>query len=405
MKINNVIYQVEEKCSAIFKQIDEVALFNQKKVLNAFAECKIAPRHFSATTGYGYDDVGRDTLNLLFAKVFSAEKALVSPLIASGTHAITLVLFGLLRPNDTMYSACGMPYDTLEDVILGKNVGSLADFGINFDYDDLKDGRFDLDKIKQKLKNDPKVVYLQRSRGYSWRNAFTINDLKQIISFIKNNSNSIVVVDNCYGEFVETLEPTDVGADVVVGSLIKNPGGGIVPTGGYIAGKEELIEQISYRLTAPSVGLEIGSYDASYKPFYQGLFMAPHVVAQAMKGARLFSEVYSSLGYETLPNADSVAGDIICSIKFNSDNELIEFCRAVQKASPIDSFVTPYPWDMPGYNHQVIMAAGTFVQGASIELSADSPIKKPYIAYVQGGLTYEHVKIAVNETLNSIKNC
>lgn len=403
MNIEQLITDAESDCKKIFEQIDQTALFNQEKVLKAFQNRKVALRHFSQTTGYGYDDSGRDTLCDVFADIFEAEKAIVSPLIASGTHAIALCLFGILRPGDTILSVGGTPYDTLEDVISGKNMGSLADFGIRFEKVDLLESDFDIPQIRKALAKKPKIVYLQRSRGYSWRNAFSVDQLRKIIQLTKQEANAIVVVDNCYGEFTEQFEPTQVGADIVVGSLIKNPGGGLAPTGAYIAGKKEIVDLIGYRLTAPGVGLEVGSYEAGYRLFYQGVFMAPHTVAQALKGAHLFSATYRRLGYQTLPGNDGVSKDIICSIKFDTQNELINFCRAIQKTSPIDSFVTPYPWDMPGYNHQVIMAAGAFVQGASIELSADSPIKEPYIAYLQGGLTYEHVKIAVKSTVLEIK--
>lgn len=403
MEIEKLINECEQESEAQFKKIDEISLFNQEKVLKAFINNRVALRHFSGTTGYGYDDIGKETLANVFADVFKAEKAIVSPLIASGTHAISLVLFGLLRPNDTILSICGMPYDTLEPVLLGEGNGSLKDFGVNFAKIELKNDSFNVVKIKEALKQNPKVVFIQRSRGYNWRNAFSIIEIAQIIEFIRNNSNNAqIVVDNCYGEFVDKMEPLEVGADIIIGSLIKNPGGGLAPTGGYIAGKTDLIEKIGYRLTAPGVGLEIGSYNGGYQAFYQGFFMAPHVTAQAIKGSILFGAAYEKLGYETLPKAKDTCNDIIRSIKFNTESELVAFCQAIQATSPIDSFAVPYPWAMPGYSHEVIMAAGTFVQGASIELSADSPIVEPYIAYLQGGLTYEHVKIALKNCLERI---
>lgn len=399
MYMNKLIQDCEQELAAQFEVVNDISLFNQEKVLNAFKENRIALRHFSGTTGYGYDDIGRDALSALFATVFSAEKAIVSPLIASGTHAISLALFGILRPGDVLLSVCGMPYDTLEEVIFGKNNGSLSDFGISFEKVDFINGQFDYENIDKKLRIKPKVVFIQRSRGYSWRDALSMEEISKVIKFVKQkHRNAIILIDNCYGEFTEKIEPTEVGADIVVGSLIKNPGGGIAPTGGYIVGKSELIQLIGYRLTAPGVGFEIGSYVSGYRDFYQGFFIAPHVTAQAIKGSMLFGAVFEKLGYITLPKSSSPCFDIIRSIKFNTKDELIAFCQAIQAVSPVDSFATPYPWDMPGYNHQVIMAAGTFVQGASIELSADSPIKEPYIAYLQGGLTYEHIKIAV-------KNC
>lgn len=405
MDIANLIIECENEHIQQFKDIEEISLFNQEKVLNAFIKNKIALRHFSPSTGYGYDDTGRDTLNKLFADVFKADKAIVSPLIASGTHAIALVLFGLLRPNDEMLSISGMPYDTLQEVILGEGNGSLKDFNVKFKSIDLIDNNFDKDRIEQSIKNNnPKIIFIQRSRGYSWRNAFSIAELKEIICFVKNITDTQIIIDNCYGEFVENSEPLQVGADIIVGSLIKNPGGGIAPTGGYIAGKEKLINLIENRLTAPGVGGEVGSYNSSYQNFYQGFFMAPHVTAQALKCSILFGAVFDKLGYETLPSSFSKCNDIIRSIKFNTKDELVTFCQTIQKCSPIDSHVIPYPWAMPGYADEVIMAAGTFVQGASIELSADSPIKEPFIAYLQGALTYEHAKIAVRMCLESLLN-
>ena len=396
MNIEKLIIECENNAKSTFEKIDSVAYENQVKVLGAFQNNKVALRHFAPTTGYGYDDIGRDTLCSVFAEIFGAEKAIVSPLIASGTHAISLMLFAILRPNDKMLSISGDVYDTLQDVISKSGIGSLKDYGVEFDKIELKNGEFDTKKIREYIKKSPpKVVFIQRSRGYNWRNAISIAQIKEICSLVKSLAkNTIIAVDNCYGEFTDTVEPTQVGADICAGSMIKNPGGGLAPTGGYIAGRTDLVEMAGYRLTAPGVGMEVGSYAADYRPYYQGLFTAPHVTAQALKGAVLFSHLFSALGYETLPETADAPNDIICSIKFKSADELIDFCRTVQSVSPIDSHVTPYPWDMPGYNHQVIMAAGTFVQGASIELSADSPIKEPYIAYLQGGLTYEHVRYA-----------
>ena len=400
--INSIIQQCENELTDSFKKVEDTALFNQEKVLNAFQNNRIALRHFAPTSGYGYDDIGRDTLCKLFADVFHTEKAVVSPLIANGTHALTLALFGILRPNDTLLYVSGTPYDTLENVIGGENIGSLKDFNINFAQTDLlEDGAFNKDAIKESIeKFNPKMIAIQRSRGYSWRNALKIDDFKDIVSFVKNiKSDAIIMVDNCYGEFVDKFEPSDVGADIVVGSLIKNPGGGLAPTGGYIAGKETYVDLIAGKLTAPGIGMEVGSYLSTYQYFYQGLFLAPHVVSQAIKASLLFSAVFSKLGYKVLPAPNEVGSDIITSIEFNKEEELIKFCQAIQACSPIDSYVTPEPWDMPGYIHKVIMAAGTFVQGASIEMSADSPIKAPYIAYFQGSLTYEHAKLALKKGL------
>lgn len=404
MDIQELIDGSEKSLSKEFRKIDDIALYNQEKVLAAFQKNRVALRHFAPTTGYGYDDIGRDTLAKVFADAFSAESAIVSPLLANGSHAISTVLFGLLRPGDMLYSASGSPYDTLIDVITGENIGSLREYGIKFAKEDLIDGQFDLRSIENfAAKNKPKVVFLQRSRGYSSRNAFTVKTLKTVIDIVKSASkDSIVVVDNCYGEFVEKQEPIEAGADIIVGSLIKNPGGGLAPTGGYIAGKETLIQLISYRLTSPGIGCEVGSYANTYQYFYQGFFMAPHVVAQALKAAQLFCRTFDKLNYNVLPKPGDDYGDIIASINFNTAKELIDFVQTIQSVSPVDSYVLPEPWDMPGYNHKVIMAAGTFVQGASIELSADSPIKAPYIAYFQGALTYEHAKIALKNCLKKL---
>ena len=396
------IAQAEETLKDKFKSIDDIALYNQKKVLEAFREHKVATRHFAGTTGYGYDDIGRDTLCRIYARVLGAEEAIVSPNIVSGTHALTIALFSALRPGDEAVSVTGEPYDTLNDVIYGKNNGSLADYKIRFTVFDQSKKEDYLNYIQ---KRQPKAVFIQRSRGYTSRNALSIDEIERIINEIKNiSADSILIVDNCYGEFTEKREPTEVGADLIAGSLIKNAGGGLAPTGGYIAGKKSAVIQASYRLTSPSIGNEVGSYEAGYRSFYQGLFYAPHVTAQALKGCFLFAETMRSFGCLAKPEKDDYAGDIICSICFDSKEKLIAFVQAVQRSSPVDSYVTPEPWDMPGYENQVIMAAGCFVAGASIELSCDSPIKEPYIAYIQGGLSYEHIKIAVEECAKSLVN-
>lgn len=391
-----IINKAEQKAQAQFKKLEEIALFNQNKVIDAFRDNNVGQRHFAQTNGYGYDDIGRDTLCRLFAQVFGAQAAIVSPLIVSGTHALTVMLYGLLRPGDELLSVSGSPYDTLQEVIKGDNIGSLKDYNVTYKEVALKDGKFDFDKIAQSISDKTKVIFVGRSRGYEWRDALSVEEIGEMVKFVKSvKSDVIVACDNCYGEFVQTVEPTQVGVDVLAGSMIKNIGGGIAPTGGYVCGRSDLVQQIAYRITSPSIGLEVGSYAYGYREFYQGLFLAPHVTMQALKGSILFGEVFDSLGYKTMPLPGSPCRDIIRSIMFDTEDQLISFCRAIQKASPIDSNVTPFPWDMPGYENQVIMAAGTFVAGASIELSADSPIKKPYIAYVQGGLTYEHVKLAV----------
>ncbi|MDE6474352.1 MAG: methionine gamma-lyase family protein [Clostridia bacterium] len=391
----NIITNAQRKLVEAFEKVDEIATFNQLKVLEAFQFNNVGQRHFAQTNGYGYDDIGRDTLCNLFAQIFGGEKAIVSPLIVSGTHALTLALYGILRPGNEMLAITGSPYDTLKEVIVGEGNGSLKDFGVKYSQIQLNDGKIDINKVLNSINKDTKLIFIGRSRGYEWRNALSIKDIAEAVKAIKQSHNDIcIMVDNCYGEFIEKLEPTQVGADIIVGSLIKNPGGGIAPTGGYICGKSHYIDKIASRVTSPSIGMEVGSYAYGYKDFYQGIFLAPHTVAQAIKGSMLVGQVYSDLGFETMPLPGEKCGDIIRSIKFDTQEQLIDFCRAIQEASPIDSNVVPFPWDMPGYEHQVIMAAGTFVAGASIELSADSPIKEPYIAYMQGGLTYEHVKIA-----------
>lgn len=404
-----LIKQCEIELKDQFSRLDDIALYNQNKVLDAYKNQSIQARHMFGTTGYGYDDIGRDTLCRLYADIFHAESAIVSPNIVSGTHALTLMLFGVLRPGDKLLAISGMPYDTLTDVILAENKGSLRDFGVKFDKIDLKTNpdltpEFDHEAIKIALENEPiKAVFLARSRGYSLRQAISVEKVGEIIAFVKKISpKTLVLVDNCYGEFVEKIEPTDVGADLIAGSLIKNIGGGIAPTGGYVAGRADLVELVSYRLTAPSLGMEEGSYVYGYLPYYQGLFLAPSAVKNALKGSLLFAKVYTKLGFETLPRDDMPPFDIVTSIKLGSADKLIDFCGAIQEISPIDSNVKPMPWDMPGYQDQVIMAAGAFVQGSSIELSADSPIKEPYIVYVQGGLTYEHAYLAVLHTLETL---
>ena len=404
-KTLEIIEKAENLAEPLFKVIDnDIALYNQRKVLNAFREHRVAARHFSGTTGYGYDDIGRDTLSAVFATVFGAESAIVSPNIVSGTHALTLALFGLLRPNDTLLCVTGAPYDTLKEVIGGENIGSLKDYGVKYEEIALKDYEVDFEALGAYMEeNSPKVVMITRSRGYEWRDALSIEKIEKIITFVrKYNKTAVIMVDNCYGEFIDKLEPTQVGADICVGSLIKNAGGGIAPTGGYIVGKKEWVDQVGYRLTAPSIGMEVGSYNASYMPFFEGLFLAPVTVANAVKGTILATISFDLLGYEVKPNPLTLPKDVICSIKFNTASELITFIQGVQYSSPVDSYVTPEPWAMPGYDHEVIMAAGTFVQGASLELSADAPIKEPYIAYLQGGLTYQHFKIALGECIDRI---
>jgi cystathionine beta-lyase family protein involved in aluminum resistance len=396
------IKEIEEKLSEMFKHYEDIALFNQGKVLKAFQENKVSSTHFAGTSGYGYDDKGRETLGKVFADTFGAEKGIVTPQITCGTHAITITLFGLLRPNDVMLAVSGKPYDTLDETIFGTKEGdngSLKDFGIKYEQVDLKNNKLDYDKIKEKITAlKPKMVYLQRSRGYAWRNPISIDEIKKVVEITRSISpETFVVVDNCYGEFVEKREPTEVGADIAVGSLIKNPGGGLASNGGYIVGTNRAINLIETRITSPSLKTEVGSYERGYREFYQGLFLAPHIVLQAIKGSYLLGEVMAQKGYEIMPKSNEFAYDIVKSIKFNTDKELIAFVQKIQAFSPVDSFAVPFPWDMPGYEDQVIMAAGTFVSGSSIELSCDSPIRAPYIAYFQGGLTYEHIKLIAEE--------
>ena len=399
--MHDITKRALDKLAPDFAYVNGIALENQKKVLDAFAKNRIALRHFSPSTGYGYDDAARDTLNKLFADVFSVEDAIVSPLIVSGTHALTIGLFGLLRPGTTLLCATGMPYDTLHGVIFGEGNGSLKDFGINCEIVPLKNGKPDLAEIEKKSKElSPDVVMIQRSRGYDMRPALSVDEIRRINDTVKSACAAETFVDNCYGEFTESIEPSFV--DAFAGSLIKNPGGGIAPTGGYVCGTAKTTAKIESRLTSPSIGREVGSYAGDYRPFYQGLFLAPHVTAQSIKTAMMFSYVFSELGYETLPKPHDKYDDIVCSIKFGDRQKLIDFCRSIQAVSPVDSFAAPEPWDMPGYEDQVIMAAGAFVQGASIELSCDAPIRVPYIAYLQGGLTFEHGLIALEAALDAL---
>lgn len=396
------IKDCEEKLKEKFAEIDEIAYFNQAKVCEAFSHKRIAARHFAGTSGYGYGDEGRDCLGEIYAEAFGAEAGIVSPHILSGTHALTVALFGVLRPGDTVFCVSGLPYDTIRGVIYGEGNGSLKDFGINFRCCDLADGKFDFKAIKDGLKG-AKMVYIQRSRGYELRDAFSVDEIGEVCSFVRENGfEGCIFVDNCYGEFVEKKEPTEVGADLIVGSLIKNPGGGLAQTGGYICGKEKYIDLVGKRLTAPSIGLEVGSHAYGYQYYYQGFFMAPHTVAQALKCSLLIGEAMAGLGYINYPPVNAVPHDITRAIEFGDADKMVHFIREVQYASPVDSYVTCEPWDMPGYDDKIIMAAGTFVSGASIELSADGPVKPPYIAYFQGGLTYEHGKYALMKILDKI---
>lgn len=384
-----------------FERIEEIAEINQLRVMKAFADNNVSETHLLPTTGYGYDDLGRDTLDKVYAQVFEAEDALVRHNFVSGTHTISTALFSVLRPGDVLCSITGKPYDTLEEVIGisgEEGNGSLKDFGVKYMEIPLKDnGQPDFKEIEFTLKHiNVKAVTIQRSKGYGWRPTYSAKEIGEMIAFVKNISpQTICIVDNCYGEFVETEEPTKYGADLIAGSLIKNPGGGLAPTGGYIAGKKRYVELCAYRLTSVGIGKECGASLGFNRQMYQGLFLAPHVVSQAVKAAVLCADVFTKLGFEVDPKPEEIRHDIIQSIKFEDKDKLIAFCQGIQKGAPVDSFVTPEPWDMPGYQDQVIMAAGAFVQGASIELSADGPIKPPYIAYMQGGLTYESAKLGI----------
>ena len=400
-KTLKLVSEAEESIKEQFNHIENICEINQLRVMKAFADNRVSDSHFVATTGYGYDDLGRDTLDRVYADIMGAEDALVRHNFISGTHTISTALFAVLRPNDILVSITGKPYDTLEEVIGIQGEagnGSLKDFGVKYVQIDLKhDGTPDLEQIKFTLTHmNVKAVTIQRSKGYGWRPTYSAKDIGALIEFVKEISpETICIVDNCYGEFVETEEPTAYGADLIAGSLIKNPGGGLAPTGGYIAGKQKYVELCAYRLTSVGIGKEAGASLGFNRQMYQGLFMAPHVVSQALKAAVLCSAVFEKLGFEVDPKPNEIRHDIIQSIKFGDPDKVTAFCQGIQKGAPVDSFVTPEPWDMPGYSSQVIMAAGAFVQGASIELSADAPIKPPYIAYMQGGLTDESAKLGI----------
>lgn len=401
-----IINDIEKDCEDLFSKLEDICLYNQAKVLNAFRQAEVKLTDMASSTGYGNEDVAKGKLARIYATAFGAETGIVSPLISSGTHALTIALFGALRPGDTMLSITGKPYDTLINVIFGENIGSLKDFKINYEDCDLVNNEFDIKTIKEKIiKIKPKIVYIQRSRGYTTRNSLSIEKIEKVINEIRLvDKDVIIMVDNCYGEFVEKKEPCDVGADVMIGSLIKNAGGGIAPTGAYIVGKEKVIEQISSRFIAPSIAFEVGSYAGSYTPFFQGAFLAPHVVLNALKGNFLFGRVLERYGIKSFPNLNEMPYDIVRSIEFGTEENLVKFCEVVQKFSPVDSMAVPTPWEMPGYQDKVVMAAGSFIQGSSIELSADGPIREPYMCYMQGGLTYEHVKIVAMEYIKMKEN-
>ena len=390
-----------------FAQIDQVAELNQIKVLRAMQKNRVSAACFESSTGYGYDDLGRETLEAVYADVFRAESALVRPQLTCGTHALTVALSAMLRPGDELLSPVGRPYDTLEGVIGTREVnppGSLKEFGISYrQVDLLPDGSFDFERIKAALRDNTKLVTIQRSKGYDPRPTLSVERIGELIAFIKSIKPDVIcMVDNCYGEFVETIEPTEVGADLCVGSLIKNPGGGLAPIGGYIVGKEKLVDLCAYRLTAPGLGKEVGATLGVNQAFFQGFFLAPTVTAGALKGAIFAANVYEKAGFKCVPDATEERYDIIQAVELKSEEGLIAFCKGIQAAAPVDSFVTPEPWAMPGYDSDVIMAAGAFIQGSSIELSADGPLKEPYAVYFQGGLTWEHAKYGIMMSLQKI---
>lgn len=397
--------KIEESLKERFSEIDARAEYNQMKVIKAMQENRVSAECFNMSSGYGYNDLGRDTLEKVYASCFKGEDALVRPQITCGTHALALALMSNLRPGDELLSPVGKPYDTLEEVIgIRPSKGSLAEYGVTYSQVDLlPDGSFDYENIKKAINDRTKLVTIQRSKGYATRPTLSVTRIGELISFIKNIKPDVIcMVDNCYGEFVEELEPTDVGADMIVGSLIKNPGGGLAPIGGYIVGRKDCVERAAYRLTAPGLGKEVGASLGVSQSLYQGLFLSPTVVAGALKGAIFAANVYEKLGFGVVPNGTESRHDIIQAITFGTPEGVIKFCEGIQAAAPVDSFVTPEPWAMPGYDSDVIMAAGAFVQGSSIELSADGPIKPPYAVYFQGGLTWYHAKLGILMSLQKL---
>lgn len=397
--------QIEASLKERFQKFDEVAEYNQMKVLLAMQKNKVNADCFQSSSGYGYDDFGRDTLEKVYADTFHTEACLIRSQITCGTHALAIALFGNLRPGDELLAPAGKPYDTLEEVIgIRPSRGSLAEYGVTYRQVDLKeDGTFDYDAIRAAINEKTRLVEIQRSKGYQTRPSFSVSQIGELIAFVKSIKPDVIcMVDNCYGEFVETIEPSDVGADMVVGSLIKNPGGGLAPIGGYIAGRKDLIDNCGYRLTSPGLGKEVGASLGVMQSFFQGLFLAPTVVSGALKGAIFAANVYERLGFDVVPNSTEPRYDIIQAITFGKPEGVIAFCQGIQAAAPVDSYVSPEPWDMPGYDSQVIMAAGAFIQGSSIELSADGPIKPPYSVFFQGGLTWYHAKLGILMSLQKL---
>lgn len=402
----DAVFKAEEEVSGLFSELDDITAYNQYKVLSAFQKNRISDMHFRWNTGYGYDDPGREAIEKVYSDVFHTEASLVRPIIVNGTHALTLTLTGILRPGDELIYCTGKPYDTLEEVIgiRGEGKGSMKEFGITYKQVELTaDGKIDFEGLKNAICSKTRMVSLQRATGYAWRKALTIDEIEEVVKFVKGiNPDIIVMADNCYGEFLETKEPTDVGVDVIAGSLIKNPGGGLALTGGYITGRKDLIDSISYRMTAPGIGGECGLTFGQSRTMFQGFFMAPHVVNGALKGAVLCGQVFRNLGFEVCPEPEDKRSDIIQTVKLGSPEAVVAFCQGIQAAAPIDAHVIPEPWAMPGYEDPVVMAAGAFVQGSSIELSADAPIREPYSVYFQGGLTYEHSKFGVIKALQAL---
>ena len=405
-KVLNLVNEAEQEVSGIFDELDDIMTYNQYKVLDAFQKNRISDRHFAWNTGYGYDDPGRDAIERVWSDIFGTESSLVRPIIVNGTHALSLILMGLLMPGDELIYCTGKPYDTLEEVIgtRGEGKGSLKEYGVTFKQVELTpEGNIDLEALKNAISDKTKMVTVQRATGYGWRKAITIDQIKEWAEFVHEiNPDIIRMVDNCYGEFLHTYEPTQVGADIIAGSLIKNPGGGLALTGGYVTGRADLVERISYRMTCPGIGGECGLTFGQTRTMLQGLFLAPRTVNGAVKGAILCGKVFEKLGYDVCPKPEDERSDIIEAIRLGSPEAVVAFCKGIQAAAPIDSYVSPEPWDMPGYEDPVVMGAGAFVQGSSIELSADAPIREPYNVYFQGGITYEHSKFGVIKALQKL---
>lgn len=405
-RVYDYCHEIEKTLKERFEEFDQVAEYNQMKVLLAMQKNRVSEECFGSSSGYGYNDYGRDTLEKVYADTFHTEACLVRPQIACGTHALAIALFGNLRPGDELLAPAGKPYDTLEEVIgIRPSKGSLAEYGVTYrQVELLPDGTFDYENIRKAINEKTRLVEIQRSKGYQTRPSFSVKQIGELIAFVKSIKPDVIcMVDNCYGEFVDTVEPSDVGADMIVGSLIKNPGGGLAPIGGYIVGKKECVENAAYRLTSPGLGKEVGASLGILQSFYQGLFLAPTVVSGALKGAIFAANIYEKLGFDVVPDGSESRHDIIQAISFHNPDALIAFCEGIQAAAPVDSYVTPEPWAMPGYDSDVIMAAGAFVQGSSIELSADGPIKPPYAVYFQGGLTWYHAKLGILKSLQKLK--